>query len=156
PCLGQIVPIQQFVSLFSLIGTNYGGNGTTNFALPNLSGSVAISQGQGPGLANRGVGGSVGSATVGLMCGGRGKDKHTRQLGGGAAQNAAPGPGTSANMVAIDPQFNGFVAPPANTTLSPNTVTFTGQGLPHDNMQPTQAIVWCIAYAGVFPSFGSS
>lgn len=154
PCLGQIVPIQQFTPLFALIGTNYGGNGTTNFALPNLNGSVVISQGQGQGLQDRIIGEVVGSPNVNLGSTEMAIHTHALQLGVGNAQNAAPGPGTAQNMVALDPQFNGFIAPPGNLTLAPNAVTLTGQGQPHDNMQPTLAIVWCIAYAGIFPSFG--
>jgi len=154
PCLGQIVPIQQFTPLFALIGTNYGGNGTTNFALPNLNGSVVISQGQGQGLQDRIIGEVVGSPTVNLTSSEMAIHTHALQLGAGNAQNAAPGPGTAQNMVALDPQFNGFIAPPGNLTLAPNAVTLTGQGLAHDNMQPTLAIIWCIAYAGIFPSFG--
>jgi len=154
PCLGQIVPIQQYTPLFSLIGTNYGGNGTTNFALPNLNGSVVISQGQGQGLEDRIIGEVVGSPTVNLTSSEMAIHTHALQLGAGNAQNAAPGPGTAQNMVALDPQFNGFIAPPGNLTLAPNAVTLTGQGLAHDNMQPTLAIIWCIAYAGIFPSFG--
>ncbi|MBR0705501.1 MULTISPECIES: phage tail protein [Bradyrhizobium] len=156
PCFGQLMPIQGYSPLFSLIGTYYGGNGTTNFALPNLNGSIAISQGQGPGLQNYDIGEVVGSPTVNLISGEMAIHTHALQLGAGNATNAVPGPGTSANMVAIDPQFNGFIAPPGNLTLAANAVTLTGQGLPHDNMQPTQAIIWCIAYAGIFPSFGSS
>lgn len=153
PCLGQLLALQQFTPLYALIGTSYGGNGTTNFALPNLNGAVAISQGQGPGLSNRVVGETIGSAQVSLTSDQMARHTHVLQLGSKAAQNAAPGPGTGLNMVALDPGFNGFVAPPGTTTLSPNAVTFTGQGLPHENMQPTQAIIWCIAYAGIFPSF---
>ncbi|OKO84535.1 phage tail protein [Bradyrhizobium sp. NAS80.1] len=156
PCLGQLLPIQRYTPLFALIGTYYGGNGTTNFALPNLNGSVAISQGQGPGLQNRVIGEVVGSPTVNLTSDQMARHTHALQLGASNAENAAPGPGTASNMVAINPQFNGFVAPPGNLTLAANAVTFTGQGQPHDNMQPTQAIVWCIAYAGIFPSFGTS
>ncbi|MBR1173714.1 tail fiber protein [Bradyrhizobium sp. KB893862 SZCCT0404] len=154
PCLGQIVPIQQYTPLFALIGTNYGGNGTTNFALPNLNGSVVISQGQGQGLQDRIIGEVVGSPTVNLISSEMAIHTHALQLGAGNAQNAAPAPGTAQNMVALDPQFNGFIAPPGNLTLAPNAVTLTGQGQAHDNMQPTLAIVWCIAYAGIFPSFG--
>jgi microcystin-dependent protein len=57
-------------------------------------------------------------------------------------------------MAAIDPGFNGFVPTPSNTTLAPNAMSFTGGGLAHDNNQPTQALVWCIAVQGTFPSFG--
>jgi microcystin-dependent protein len=153
PCFGQLLAIQQYTPLFSLIGTFYGGNGTTNFALPNLNGAVTMSQGQGQGLSNRVIGEVVGSPMVSLTGPTMAQHTHGLQLGSRAAQNAAAGPGTGATMAAIDPGFNGFVAPPGNLTLSPNAITMTGQGLGHDNMQPTQAIVWCIAYAGVFPSF---
>lgn len=156
PCFGQTLALQQFSQLFALIGTAYGGNGTTNFALPNLNGSVAISQGAGPGLQPRTVGQTVGSSQVSLTSDNMATHTHALQLGNSAAPNAATGPGTGMNMVALNPGFNGFVAPPGNLTFSTNAVTMTGQGLPHDNMQPTQAIVWCIAYAGIFPSFPSS
>ncbi|MBR0950728.1 phage tail protein [Bradyrhizobium canariense] len=153
PCLGQLLAVQAFTPLYALIGTSYGGNGTTNFALPNLNGSVTISQGQGPGLTQRVVGEALGSAAVSLSSDQMARHTHALQLGSRTAQNAVAGPGTSSNMAAIDPGFNGFVAPPATLNLTFSTVTMTGQGLPHDNMQPTLAIVWCIAYSGIFPSF---
>jgi|AraplaDrversion2_2_1032049.scaffolds.fasta_scaffold00435_30 microcystin-dependent protein len=156
PCGGQLVPVQQYSALFSLIGTYYGGNGTTNFALPNLNGSIAIGQGQGPGLQNYVVGETIGSPTVNLTSDQMAAHTHALQLGNKNAQGATAGPGTAGTTVAIDPNFNGFVPPPGNPTLAANAVTFTGQGLPHDNTQPTLAIVWCIAYAGTFPSFSSS
>ncbi|WP_431203277.1 phage tail protein [Bradyrhizobium betae] len=156
PCFGQLLALQGFTPLFALIGTYYGGNGTTNFALPNLNGAVTISQGSGPGLQPRIIGETVGSAQVSLTSANMAMHTHALQLGSSAAQNAAPGPGTGMNMVALNPSFNGFVAPPGELTLSANAVTMTGQGLPHDNMQPTEALIWCIAYAGIFPSFNNS
>ena len=72
PCGGQLLSIQQYTALFALIGTYYGGNGTTNFALPNLNGSVAISQGQGPGLQTYVIGETVGSVVARLLGSGRG------------------------------------------------------------------------------------
>jgi microcystin-dependent protein len=156
PCFGQLLAIQAFTPLFALIGTYYGGNGTTNFQLPNLNGSVAISQGMGPGLSQRDIGEIIGSVTVSLTSSTMPAHVHTLQLGSRTAQNAAAGPGTASDMVAIDPSFNGFVAPPGTLTLAPNAVTFTGQGVPHDNMQPFQALIYCICYAGIFPSFSSS
>lgn len=153
PCFGQLLPLQQYTPLFALIGTYYGGNGTTNFGLPNLSGSITNSQGSGPGLQPRVLGEMLGSPTVTLTSQTMPMHRHGLQLGSKGAANAAPGPGTASNMAAIDPGFNGFVAPPANTTLAPNAMALTGQTLAHDNTQPTQAIVWCIAYSGIFPSF---
>jgi microcystin-dependent protein len=156
PCFGQLLPIQGYSPLFALIGTSYGGNGTTNFALPNLNGFIASSQGQGPGLTDRFIGEVVGSPQVNLVSDNMAKHTHALQLGAKNAQGATEGPGTAGTTVAIDPQFNGFVAPPGNLTLVANAVALTGQNQPHDNMQPTLAIVWCIAYAGIFPSFGIS
>ena len=156
PCFGQILALQQFVPLYSLIGTYYGGNGTTNFALPNLNGAVAISQGTGPGLTPRSIGETLGSSTVSLVSDQMARHTHTLQMGARGSQNAAAGPGTASNMAAIDPGFDGFVLPPGNLTLSANAVTFTGQGLAHDNIQPNQAIVWCICYSGIFPTFNNS
>jgi microcystin-dependent protein len=156
PCLGQLLPIQSNTALFSLIGTYYGGNGTTNFALPNLNGAITNSQGTGPGLQPRAIGETLGTTTVTLSAQEMASHTHGLQLGAANATGAQSGPGTQSNMMAIDPSMNGFVAPPGNTTFAPNAVTFTGQGQAHDNMQPTLAIVWCIATAGVYPSFGES
>ena len=156
PCFGQLLAIQQFTALFALIGTAFGGNGTTTFQLPNLAGFVTNGQGNGPGLQPRMIGESIGSATVGLTTGEMAMHTHGLQLGSKSAANAAPGPGTASNMAAIDPNFNGFVALPSTTNLAPNAMTLTGQGQPHDNTQPTQAIIWCIAFAGIYPSFNNS
>jgi microcystin-dependent protein len=154
PCFGQLVAIQQFTALFSLIGTLYGGNGTTNFALPNLSGAITNSQGTGPGLQPREIGDMIGSAGVTLTTLEMPIHKHGFQMGSKLARDAAPGPGTTGSMAVIDPSFTGFVAPPSNTTLSPNAMALTGNSQAHPNSQPTQAIVWCIAYQGIYPSFG--
>ena len=152
-CLGQVVPIQQFVPLFSLIGTIYGGNGTTNFQLPNLNGHITNGVGDGPGLQPRVIGEVLGAPTVSLLTTEMPAHTHGLQLGSKTAQGAVAGPGAAGSMAAIDPNFNGFVAPPSNTNLAPNAMTLTGQGQPHDNMQPNLAIVWCICFAGIFPSF---
>jgi len=154
PCQGQILPIQQFTALFSLIGTFYGGNGTTNFALPNLNGFVTNSQGTGPGLSQRVVGEQLGSNTVSLVQNQMAAHTHGLQMGVNTATGAAAGPGSTASMAVINPDINGFVAPPNNVLLAPNAMAATGQNLPHENMQPYQAIAWCICVNGVFPSFG--
>jgi microcystin-dependent protein len=152
-CQGQILPITRNTALFSLIGTLYGGNGTTTFALPNLTGTLTNSQGTGPGLGPREMGETLGSPTVILTSGEMAGHTHGLQLGVKTATGAAAGPGTASATAAIDPGFNGFVPPPFNTTLAPNAMGFTGGGLAHDNNQPTQALVWCIAVQGNFPSF---
>jgi microcystin-dependent protein len=154
PCAGQLLPISQFTALFSLIGTSYGGNGTTNFGLPNLIGAITNSQGTGPGLQPRILGETLGSDTVTLTTQTMAAHTHGLQIGSGTT-GAAAGPGTASNMAVINPSNNGFVAPPANTSFSQNAMAMTGSGQAHPNSQPTQAIVWCIAFNGVFPSFTS-
>jgi microcystin-dependent protein len=153
PCLGQSLSVNQFAALYSLIGTLYGGNGTTNFNLPNLGGFVTNSQGNGPGLQPRVMGSTMGSGAVTLNLNQMAIHTHGLQIGSKSAANAAPGPGKASNMAMIDPIFTGFVVPPTTTTFATNGVSMTGQGLSHDNMQPTQAITWCICYNGIFPVF---
>jgi microcystin-dependent protein len=153
PCLGQLLPIQAYTALFSLLGTYYGGNGTSNFALPNMQGQVTNNQGQGPGLSQRDLGEVLGSSVVTLLSNEMAMHTHGLQLGSKSATGAAPGPGTASNMAAIDPAFNGFITTAGNVTLAPNAVTLTGGGQSHDNMQPYLALVWCICYVGIYPSF---
>src|SRR3954471_6528459 len=144
PCFGQMLAPQSYSPLYALIGTSYGGNGTTNFALPNLNGAVTISQGAGPGLQPRVVGEQIGSTGVTLGSAEMAQHTHRLQLGIKTSANASPAPGTSASMTAIDPAFGGFVPPPATLVLAPNAIALAGQGQAHNNMQPTQALVWCI------------
>jgi microcystin-dependent protein len=153
PCSGQLLPIQAYTALFSLIGTIYGGNGTSNFSLPNMNGLVAINQGQGNGLSMRTIGELVGSEWVTLTQATMPSHTHSLGLGSKGATGATAGPGTASNMAAIDPNFNGFVPPPSTTMLAGTAIVPTGQSQPHPNTQPTQAIVWCIAVYGIFPSF---
>jgi microcystin-dependent protein len=153
PCQGQSLLIRQFAPLFSLIGTTYGGNGTTNFNLPNMPGLITNSQGTGQGLQPRTLGQTLGTPTVTLSLAEMASHTHGLQMGSKAAAGAVPGPGTASNMAAIDPNFNGFAAPPFKTTFANNAMSMTGQGLSHDNTQPTQALVWCICHGGLFPTF---
>jgi microcystin-dependent protein len=125
------------------------GNGTVNFALPNLAGSVINGQGDGQlpsetanfrhfqseaawsaAARDRPV---DRQPTVNLTFGEMAMHTHGLQLGSKTAGDAAPGPGTSSDMAAIDPIVDGFVPLPSTTTLAPNAMTLTGQGLPHDN-----------------------
>ena len=155
PCDGRLLAIQQYSALFSLIGTYYGGNGTQNFALPNLVGNVAMNQGQGPGLQPYTIGETVGETAVTLSTNEMPMHTHGLQLGNSASPNSTTGPSATSN-VAIDPSFNGFVPPPATTALAMNSVNMTGNSQPHPNAQPTLAMIYCICVNGIFPSFGNS
>ncbi|MBB5048942.1 microcystin-dependent protein [Rhodopseudomonas rhenobacensis] len=153
PCYGQTLSIQQYTPLFALIGTAYGGNGSSTFMLPNLVGRVAISQGQGPGLSPYQVGDQPGEAGVALQIDQMPWHTHSLQLGskGSANATAAPAAGSS---IAVDPNFNGFLPPPADTTFAPGAMGLSGNSEPHPNIQPTLAMIYCIATQGEFPSFG--
>jgi microcystin-dependent protein len=140
-CNGQFLPINQNQALFSLLGTTFGGNGQTTFALPNFQGCVPIHVGAGHTLGEK-----AGSESVTLSIQQMTQHFHVMQ-----ASN------TNANV--LDPQnavlgaVNNEYGAPANlTTLNPLSVTNTGGSQPHTNMQPYLALNFCIALQGIFPS----
>jgi microcystin-dependent protein len=155
-CNGALLPISQNTALFSLIGTNYGGDGRTNFQLPNFTARAPCSQGTGPGLTPRSIGEPFGDNGVALSTGTM--PMHTHALTvfdqpDTTKRSAAP----AANYALIPPQnVNPFVPsnPVPNTQFAPNTVGSAGNNLPHENCQPFLAVNFCIALRGAFPSFG--
>ncbi|MEP7075408.1 MAG: tail fiber protein [Acidobacteriota bacterium] len=149
-CSGQIMPIQQNTALFSLLGTNYGGNGTTTFALPNLGGRAPMGQGQGPGLTDRFVGESAGEESVQLLQTEMPVHTHAPQGSSLAGSQASPSAGTWSSSL------GGRTPPPlfastSNTTMNPTTLALTGGNQPHNNLQPYLTINFIIALAGIFP-----
>jgi microcystin-dependent protein len=141
---GQLLPINQNQALFSLLGTTYGGNGTTNFALPDLRGRTPISFGNGHTLGER-----AGSENVTLNL--QQIPAHTHFVG---ANN-----GTTGNVTNPANNFFSNSAPPniytngtASATLPANTVSQTGGSQPHNNLQPFLTINFSIALQGIFPS----
>lgn len=151
PCDGRVLPLQSNAPLFSLIGANYGGNGTTNFALPNLIGNLSMSQGQGPGLPDYVIGEPVGTAAVSLSVDEMPAHVHALQLLNRTSTGGKNQP--AAGTAVMDPSFNGFVDPPPLTTLAPVSVAPVGKSLPHANGQPTLAMMYCICVSGIFPQF---
>ena len=144
-CNGQLLPISQNTALFSLLGTTYGGNGQTTFALPDLQGRVPIHPGQGAGLSNY-FQGQVG-----------GEESHT------LLQNELPAHSHTARGTTSDPtQSNPTDGLPAVTStyanamadapMNTNMITPTGGGQPHNNIQPYLALNFVIALQGIFPS----
>ena len=146
-CDGQVLPIQQNLALFSLLGTTFGGNGRSTFALPNLAGNVAIGAGQGPGLTNRNLGEQGGVATVTLS--GAQMPAHSHSL------NATPASASKTPAgAALAPSSNGapfFRAPGNVTPMSSQALTAVGGSQPHENRQPGLAMMFCIALLGIFP-----
>jgi microcystin-dependent protein len=149
-CSGQILSIAQNTALFSLLGTTYGGNGTTTFALPDLRGRVPIHQGQGPGLSNYVLGQMTGVENVTLLPTQMPSHNHlVNAVGAGGNQDspvngypAVESTGTSKNY------SNG------GTTgqMASNTVATTGGGQPHTNVQPCTCINFIIALEGIYPA----
>lgn len=148
-CQGQLESIDQNTSLFSLLGTTYGGDGQTTFALPDLRGRVPMHQGQGPGLSNRVIGESAGVETVSLN--GNQMPAHTHSLvaSGNPADHAAPSSSLVLSQMTGGPLYSGATA---NTTLGAAGLTPSGGGQPHNNMQPYLAVNFIIATTGIFPS----
>lgn len=149
-CNGQILPISQNTALFSLLGTRYGGNGTSTFGLPTLQGSAAICAGAGPGLTEHYEGDTGGEQTVTLIT--SEIPAHIHQVGcdSGAGGESSPSSGMWAATGRGRPSSYSSDAP--NTPMSGQAVEPTGGSQPHNNMPPYLTLNFCIALQGVFPS----
>ena len=146
-CDGQVLPIAQNQALFSLLGTTFGGNGRSTFALPNLAGSFAIGTGQGPGLTDRTLGDQGGSATVALSV--AQMPQHTHGLS--AASSAST---TSPAGAALAPTGNrapAYRSGGAIAAMAASSLAQAGQSQPHENRQPALALNFCIALQGIYP-----
>ena len=151
-CDGQLLPLSQNTALFSLLGTTYGGNGKSNFALPDLQGSAPMHPGQGPGLSLHDLGETGGSQTVTLL-----ESEIAAHNHGFRAQTVDNGDITNVTT-------NSAYAPSSGATLYQNasdgtmlgfeTLPPAGGDLPHNNMQPYLTYYFNIALQGVFPPRG--
>jgi microcystin-dependent protein len=148
-CNGQLLPIQQNTALFSLIGTFYGGNGTTTFALPNLQGNVPMHAGSGPGLTPRSLGELGGSSSVTLLTSEMPAHPHDLKAVSSVSNRTAPQGNSLARANGATPYAP---AGPPNTSLSNLALVVAGSGQPHNNMQPYLTLNFCIALQGVFPA----
>ena len=149
-CDGQILPLSQNTALFSLLGTTYGGNGQSNFALPNLQGRAPMHPGQGPGLSLHDLGETGGSETVTLL------ETEIPSHSHGAQGKGTPPPstGSTPGPTLTFGRSNGGTAYTAAANLgamSPSTISPVGGSLPHNNLQPYLTLNFCIALQGVFP-----
>ena len=152
-CNGQLLPISQNTALFALLGTTYGGDGRSTFALPNLQGSAPMHPGQGPGLSLHDLGETSGTQTVTLLSSEMPAHNHSmnaRPTGAVPPQSSPVGLATArSNSRPYSPvgvQSNGLMN--ATSTLP------TGGSLPHNNMMPSLTLNFCIALQGVFPPRG--
>lgn len=149
-CNGQLLPISQNTALFSLLGTYYGGDGKSTFALPNLGGSAALNHGQGAGLSDRFLGESGGEQFVTLLQSEMPNHDHSLQASGQVG-NRRP---VSGNALARSTGANMYLPSGTITPMAFQAVTVQGGSLPHNNMSPYLTLLFCIALQGVFPPRG--
>jgi microcystin-dependent protein len=157
-CQGQLTSIQQNAALFSLLGTVYGGNGTTTFALPDLRGRLPLHWGQGPGLSNYTIGETAGAENITLLAANVPSHNHVFNA---SNQTAAPGGPTPQVMLGtlnanssiggtyyVGTSSPGFVLDAFNA----QALSMAGGNQPHTNIQPTMALTYILALTGIFPT----
>lgn len=155
-CNGQILSIAQNTALFSLLGTTFGGNGQTTFALPDLRGRVPVHPGQGPGLSSYSLGQVGGQETQTLTINEMPAHSHTFSVPAVSSAGNANTPGADkAPALLVDSRNNPInylsnAAP--NTTLRPGNAGISGGSQPHNNIQPYLAINYLICMEGIYPS----
>jgi microcystin-dependent protein len=152
-CDGQLMPLSQNTALFSLLGTTYGGNGKSNFALPDLQGRAPMHQGQGPGLSLHDLGETGGSETVTLLE--SETPGHAHAMNGQGSNSNLNDP---ANAVLARPFGGGnLYKTPAGApvvALSDQSIAPAGSDQPHNNLMPYLTLYFCIALQGVYPPRG--
>ena len=149
-CNGQLLPLSQNTALFSLLGTTYGGNGKSNFALPDLQGRAPMHPGQGPGLSLHDLGETGGSDTVTLLQSEIPAHAHTLRAATSLGDNPNPAGHSLARYVnAYQSTVNANVV-----SMSPQALAPAGGDAPHNNMQPYLTFYFNIALQGVFPPRG--
>lgn len=148
-CDGQLMPISQNTALFSLLGTTYGGDGKSTFALPDLQGSSPMHPGQGQGLSDHFLGEMGGSEFVTLLQSEMPIHDHSMN---GATQDPALAKAVSPNASWALSQGGGIYQTTSNAQLAVQALSVAGGGLPHNNMQPYLTLNFCIALQGVFPA----
>lgn len=148
-CDGQLLPISQNTALFSLLGTTYGGDGKTTFALPDLQGRAPMHPGQGPGLSLHDLGESQGSDTTTLLASEMPVHNHTLMASSQPGEDATPAGEALARSVGASLYHTNTAQ--NLVQLGQEALTVAGSGLPHNNMQPYLTMNFCIALQGIFP-----
>jgi microcystin-dependent protein len=150
-CEGQLLPLSQNTALFSLLGTTYGGDGKSTFALPNMKDSACMHPGQGNGLSLHDLGESGGSQSVALTQGEM--PAHTHLVGAADPQDAGNlQVGGPTRVFAFSGNGTAYNAANSLVPMSPMAISVAGGSLPHNNMMPFLTLNFCIALQGVFPA----
>lgn len=152
-CNGQLMPISQNTALFSLLGTTYGGDGKSTFALPNMQDSTPVFWGQGAGLSDYFIGQASGSPTVTLLSSEMPLHNHNMMAyTGDAADSRIPGPTVSLGFPNPGSLYNPSVSGVAQ--MNPQALSISGSSFPHNNMMPYLTVTFIIALQGIFPARG--
>lgn len=146
-CDGQILPLSQNTALFSLLGTTYGGDGKSNFALPDLQGRAPMHPGQGPGLSLHDLGETGGSETVSLLESEIPSHSHALRASNALGDTPIPAGNTLARYANAYQQTSNSNL----VAMAPQALTPAGGDQPHNNMMPYLTFYFCIALQGVFP-----
>lgn len=145
---GQLLPISSNTALFALLGTQYGGDGRTTFALPDLRGRVPVHRGQGPGLTNRNQGQRSGTETNTLTTANLPAHSHSLNASSATGNTAAP----AGNSLADGRTARVYSSTAPNVAMHADSIGNTGSGTSVNNMQPYLTLRACIATQGLFPS----
>jgi microcystin-dependent protein len=149
-CNGQLLSIAQNTALFSLLGTQFGGDGRTNFALPNLQGNVPLDFGQGPGLTPYNMGDSSGVSAVTLLNSQMPAHNHNANCNSGLGNKPKPnGSYWASDAAGI---LSEYAAAPDGSQMDPQAIALAGGSQPHNNMQPYLTLNFCIALQGIYPA----
>lgn len=147
-CNGQLLAVSQYDALFSLLGTIYGGDGRTTFALPDLRGRVPLHMGAGTGLSNRVIGAKCGSESVTLST--QQMPGHTHTLA--ASANIASQTNATGNLLAKSTNIDLYSGDTPDTTLAAQSISNAGNSQSHTNVMPYLSVNFIIALYGVYPS----
>lgn len=150
-CNGQILPISQNTALFSLLGTNFGGNGTSNFGLPNLQASVPMGMGNGPGLTPRVIGETGGANSVTLTQNQMAAHNHPAKCDTADGAQASPIGGLWAEVKVGRNPHNYYHNSSDGTQMNVGALSPSGGNAPHNNLQPYLTVTFLIALQGIYP-----
>lgn len=151
-CDGSLLPISQYDALFALIGTTYGGDGQTTFAVPDLRGRLPIHQGTGPGLSTYVIGQQAGTETVTVLPTQMPAHTHALVTTAAVATALTPGPTLLPGAVSGDSFYVSDVSGATAVPMSAQATSIAGGSQAHPNTMPTLTVQYCIATFGIFPS----
>lgn len=152
-CQGQLLPISQYSALFAILGTTYGGNGTTTFALPDLRGRAAVSEGTGPGLSNVVLGQVGGVQNVSVLISNMPAHNHLINVSSASGGQAnAPNNFLAGTNDGQGNPYPTYQSTATANTLAPTAVSISGSGIPLNTQSPYLGLNYIIAMVGIFPS----